>query len=151
MKNFWIGMLALMLGFCVVSCRENPNKDDKANAESEQVEENLTLADIVAKAKAESANWTADQWKDYMKKAMVIVAPSLKKVGEMMESIGDDPAKAAEAIDQLKALQEEFAPMEGLLDELDSICNASEIGKAVMEDTVWVNQVRKELGFTEDF
>lgn len=144
-------MLALMLGFCVVSCRENPNKDDKANAESEQVEENLTLADIVAKAKAESANWTADQWKDYMKKAMVIVAPSLKKVGEMMESIGDDPAKAAEAIDQLKALQEEFAPMEGLLDELDSICNASEIGKAVMEDTVWVNQVRKELGFTEDF
>ena len=150
MKNFWIGMLALMLGFCVVSCRENPNKDDKAKAESEQVEENLTLADIVAKAKAESANWTADQWKDYMKKAMVIVAPSLKKVGEMMESIGDDPAKAAEAIDQLKALQEEFAPMEGLLDELDSICNASEIGKAVMEDSVWANQVKKELGSPDD-
>lgn len=150
MKNFWIGMLALMLGFCVVSCRENPNKDDKAKAESEQVEENLTLADIVAKAKAESANWTADQWKDYMKKAMVIVAPSLKKVGEMMESIGDDPAKAAEAIDQLKALQEEFAPMEGLLDELDSICNASEIGKAVMEDTVWANQVKEELGIPDD-
>ena len=139
-----------MLGFCVVSCRENPNKDDKAKAESEQVEENLTLADIVAKAKAESANWTADQWKDYMKKAMVIVAPSLKKVGEMMESIGDDPAKAAEAIDQLKALQEEFAPMEGLLDELDSICNASEIGKAVMEDTVWANQVKEELGIPDD-
>ncbi len=143
-------MLALMLGFCVVSCRENPNKDDKAKAESEQVEENLTLADIVAKAKAESANWTADQWKDYMKKAMVIVAPSLKKVGEMMESIGDDPAKAAEAIDQLKALQEEFAPMEGLLDELDSICNASEIGKAVMEDSVWANQVKEELGIPDD-
>lgn len=143
-------MLALMLGFCVVSCRENPNKDDKAKAESEQVEENLTLADIVAKAKAESSNWTADQWKDYMKKAMVIVAPSLKKVGEMMESIGDDPAKAAEAIDQLKALQEEFAPMEGLLDELDSICNASEIGKAVMEDSVWANQVKKELGIPDD-
>ena len=139
-----------MLGFCVVSCRENPNKDDKAKAESEQVEENLTLADIVAKAKAESANWTADQWKDYMKKAMVIVAPSLKKVGEMMESIGDDPAKAAEAIDQLKALQEEFAPMEGLLDELDSICNASEKGKAVMEDTVWANQVKEELGIPDD-
>ena len=143
-------MLALMLGFCVVSCRENPNKDDKAKAESEQVEENLTLADIVAKAKAESANWTADQWKDYMKKAMVIVAPSLKKVGEMMKSIGDDPAKAAEAIDQLKALQEEFAPMEGLLDELDSICNASEIGKAVMEDSVWANQVKEELGIPDD-
>ena len=139
-----------MLGFCVVSCKENPNKDDKAKAESEQVEENLTLADIVAKAKAESANWTADQWKDYMKKAMVIVAPSLKKVGEMMESIGDDPAKAAEAIDQLKALQEEFAPMEGLLDELDSICNASEIGKAVMEDSVWANQVKEELGIPDD-
>ena len=139
-----------MLGFCVVSCRENPNKDDKAKAESEQVEENLTLADIVAKAKAESANWTADQWKDYMKKAMVIVAPSLKKVGEMMKSIGDDPAKAAEAIDQLKALQEEFAPMEGLLDELDSICNASEIGKAVMEDSVWANQVKEELGIPDD-
>ena len=143
-------MLALMLGFCVVSCRENPNKDDKAKAESEQVEENLTLADIVAKAKAESANWTADQWKDYMKKAMVIVAPSLKKVGEMMKSIGDDPAKAAESIDQLKALQEEFAPMEGLLDELDSICNASEIGKAVMEDSVWANQVKEELGIPDD-
>ena len=48
-----------MLGFCVVSCKENPNKDDKAKAESEQVEEKVDLADIVAKAKAESANWTA--------------------------------------------------------------------------------------------
>ena len=151
MKNFWIGMLALMLGFCVVSCRENPNKDDKAKAESEQVEENLTLADIVAKAKAESANWTADQWKENMKKAMVTAAPMLLKMNEMMKSIGDNPAKAAEAFDKRKALQEEFAPIDELMDELDSICNASEIGKAVMEDTVWVNQVRKELGFTEDF
>ncbi len=150
MKNFWIGMLALMLGFCVVSCRENPNKDDKAKAESEQVEENLTLADIVAKAKAESANWTADQWKENMKKAMVTAAPMLLKMNEMMKSIGDNPAKAAEAFDKRKALQEEFAPIDELMDELDSICNASEIGKAVMEDSVWANQVKEELGIPDD-
>ena len=125
MKNFWIGMLALMLGFCVVSCKENPNKDDKAKAESEQVEEKVDLADIVAKAKAESANWTADEWKENMKKAMIAVAPSLQKVSEMMKNIGDDPQKAAEAL-------------------------ASEIGKAVMEDTVWANQMKKELGIPDD-
>lgn len=150
MKNFWIGMLALMLGFCVVSCKENPNKDDKAKAESEQVEEKVDLADIVAKAKAESANWTADEWKENMKKAMIAVAPSLQKVSEMMKHIGDDPQKAAEALGKLQSLQEEFAPMEKLMDELDSICNASEIGKAVMEDTVWANQMKKELGIPDD-
>ena len=150
MKNFWIGMLALMLGFCVVSCKENPNKDDKAKAESEQVEEKVDLADIVAKAKAESANWTADEGKENMKKAMIAVAPSLQKVSEMMKNIGDDPQKAAEALGKLQSLQEEFAPMEKLMDELDSICNASEIGKAVMEDTVWANQMKKELGIPDD-
>ena len=148
MKNLWIGMLALVMAFCFGSCKEK--SEQPAGDATEQVAETPSLEDIVAKAKAESANWTADDWKANMKAAMVAVAPMLKKVGELMGKMeGDDPAKAAEMQGELTKLQEEFAPMEKLMDELDSICDASEIGKTVMADTVWEKQVKEELGIPD--
>lgn len=150
MRNFWIGMLALMLGFCVVSCKEKSEQPVKEGEATEQVAENLSLEDIVAKAKAEGANWTVDDWKNYMRQAFVAAAPLLQKLGDMMKEIGDDPQKAAASLGDLQKLQEEFEPYEKLFDELDSITEANEVGKKVMEDTTWVNQMKKELNIPED-
>ena len=156
-KLFFLGIIVIGL-VAYYFLRECSHSSETERADDEfaiivNQEKNIStmsLEDVVAKAKAESANWTADEWKENMKKAMIAVAPSLQKVSEMMKDIGDDPQKAAEALGKLQAMQEEFAPMEKLLDELDSICNASEIGKAVMEDSVWANQVKEELGIPDD-
>ena len=149
MRNFLIGMFALMLVFCVVSCKEKSEQAAKAGEATEQVAENLPLDEIVAKAKAEGANWTVDDWKNYMKQAMVAVAPTLKKLGDMMNQVGEDPAKAAAALGDLQKLQEEFEPFEKLMEELDSVCQASEAGKALIADTVWEKQVKEELGLPD--
>lgn len=128
--------------------RNNPAVDTE-NTVTEQVSEELTLEEIVAKAKAESAYWTIVDWKYYIKAAMASIAPIFKKIGEMQQQIGDDPEKAAAALGDLAKLMEEMEPMDKLYDELDSIAQTSEIGKAVMADTVWAKQVAEELGIAD--
>ena len=148
MKNLWIGMLALMMAFCLGSCREK--SDQPATGEgTEQVAETPSLEDIVAKAKAEGANWTTDDWKTNIKAAMTAIAPMFKKIGEMQKQVGDDPEKAAAALGDLAKLMEEMEPMDKLFDQLDSIAQTSEIGKAVMADTVFQKQVAEELGIAD--
>ena len=44
---------------------------------------------------------------------------------------------------------EEMEPMDKLFDQLDSIAQTSEIGKAVMADTVFQKQVAEELGIAD--
>ena len=148
MKNLWIGMLALMMAFCLGSCREKSDQPAAGDA-TEQVAETPSLEDIVAKAKAEGANWTIDDWKANFKAAMTALAPMFKTIGEMQEQVGDDPAKAAAALGDLAKLTEEMEPMENLLNQLDSIAQTSEIGKAVMADTVFQKQVAEELGVAD--
>ena len=97
MKNLWIGMLALMMAFCLGSCREKSDQPAQGDA-TEQVAETPSLEDIVAKAKAESANWTIDDWKTNIKAAMTAIAPMFKKIGEMQKQVGDDPEKAASTL-----------------------------------------------------
>ena len=80
---------------------------------------------------------------------MAAIAPMLKKVGEMQQQVGDDPAKAAAALGDLAKLMEEMEPMDKLFDQLDSIAQTSEIGKAVMADTVFQKQVAEELGIAD--
>lgn len=141
-------MLALMMAFCLGSCREKSDQPASGDA-TEQVAETPSLEDIVAKAKAEGANWTADDWKANLKAAMTALAPMLKKVGEMQQQVGDDPAKAAAALGDLAKLMEEMEPMDKLFEQLDSIAQTSEIGKAVMADTVFQKQVAEELGIAD--
>lgn len=146
MKNLWIGMLTLLMVLCIASCKKSDQPEASKAGEATEQMADLKLEDIVAKAKAEGAKWTEDEWKAAMKGAMTAVAPAFKKIGELQAKIGDDPAKAVESIGELQKLMEEFEPYEKLFDELDSIADASEIGKAVAEDTVFEKEVMKELG-----
>ena len=109
-------------------------------------EELQRLEDIVTRARTESAQWTEEEWKANLRFAMIAIAPLLKQVQDYKEMIGDDETKAAEHINELSSLLEVFEPYEKLFDELDSLANASEIGKAVLEDPEWEKEVTEELG-----
>ncbi len=108
-------------------------------------EELRQLEDIVTRARTESGQWTEDEWKANLKFAMVAIAPLLKQVQDYQEMIGDDETKAAEHINELSSLLEVFEPYEKLFNELDALANASEIGKAVLEDPEWEKEVTEEL------
>ena len=97
-------------------------------------EELRQLEDIVTRARTESGQWTEDEWKANLRFAMIAIAPLLKQVQDYQEMIGDDETKAAEHINELSSLLEVFEPYEKLFNELDALANASEIGKAVLED-----------------
>ena len=150
MKRFLIGMLGLLLVFCVTSCKksEEPKQEEKV---TEQKVDKATIEDIVAKAKADGAKWTEAEWKDNVKKAMVGIAPMYKKIGDLQKEMGndEDPAKAAQFLGEMTKLMEEFEPYEKLFDTLDSIANTSEVGKSVLNDSVWMKGVMKELNIED--
>ena len=108
-------------------------------------EELRQLEEIVARARTESGQWTEDEWKANLRFAMIAIAPLLKQVQDYQEMIGDDETKAAEHINELSSLLEVFEPYEKLFDELDALANASEIGKAILEDPEWEKEVTEEL------
>lgn len=108
-------------------------------------EELQQLEDIVTRARTESAQWTEEEWKANLRFAMITIAPLLKQVQDYQEIIGDDETKAAEYINELSSLMEVFEPYEKLFNELDALANASEIGKAVLEDPEWEKEVTEEL------
>ena len=109
-------------------------------------EELQRLEDIVTRARTESGQWTEEEWKANLRFAMIAIAPLLKQVQDYQAIIGDDETKAAEYINELSSLLEVFEPYEKLFDELDALANASEIGKAVLEDPEWEKEVTEELG-----
>ena len=150
MKKFWIGMLGLLLVFCVTSCKksEEPKQEEKV---TEQKVDKATIEDILAKAKADGAKWTEAEWKDNVKKVITGIAPIYKKIGDLQKEMGDgeDPAKAAQYIGELTKVMEEFEPYDNLFDTLDSIANTSEVGKAVINDSTWMKGVMKELGIDD--
>ena len=108
-------------------------------------EELRQLEDIVARARTESGQWTEEEWKANLRFAMIAIAPLLKQVQDYQEMIGDDETKAAEHINELSSLLEVFEPYQKLFDELDALANASEIGKAILEDPEWEKEVTEEL------
>ena len=108
-------------------------------------EELRQLEDIVTRARTESGQWTEDEWKANLRFAMIAIAPLLKQVQDYQEMIGDDETKAAEHINELSSLLEVFEPYEKLFNELDALANASEIGKAILEDPEWEKEVTEEL------
>ena len=154
MRKLFFGMFALLMGVTIVSC--NQKQDPAAeNADSAKVEaaapaadQAPALADIVAKMKAEGANWTADQWKENLGQAMLAVKPILVKMQEMvakMEAGDVNVAAELEAFTQTKEAKE----MEALTDEIEKIVEANPEAKKVYEDQEWQKKFKEENGIPE--
>ena len=159
-KLFLVAIVALAMGLGMTSCKQNAAPAGEA-AEAEQTEAPAdpikALTDLTAKAKAEGANWSVDEWKDAFKVAMSAVAPTMKEIAEITSDLktkeGEEPdtAKLAKAFEQMKVLQEKFAPIEDLASQFDSISKSYPNGKTVADDKEFEKAMMKELGLPEDF
>ncbi|MBP5508912.1 MAG: hypothetical protein J6Y23_13910 [Prevotella sp.] len=156
MKKLLFAMVAFALCLGLNSCKkEAAATDDPANAEVKAADDAAAapnLADIVAKAKEEGANWTVDQWKEQFKSVMLAIKPMMVAMSEIngkMEAAGEDAGKMAEIMKEVADVQAKFGDIEKQMDEFSKIAEGSENGKAVIDDEEWGKKMMEELGIPD--
>lgn len=135
---------------------ESLYSEKEAKVEVKQVDIN----DVIAKAKAEGANWDEAQWKQAFRDVMTAATPLFdwaRGVNEKMKELeknGDDAAKMAEAakiLEEAEAKEKEFEPLTKALDEFDKITKQYPIAKKLSNDKVFQEELKKEFNIPEDF
>ena len=143
MKKLLFSFIIVASGLFVTSCG---NKSAESATEAEQTEQvaeeapaaeaeqPASLADIVAKAKAEGANWSADEWKAQFKTALEAYKPFAVAMNE---------AQPAE----LEEVTKKYADFPALIKEFASLAKQSEGGKVITDE--WIQTTMQELGIPE--
>lgn len=143
MKKLLFSFIIVAAGLIVTSCG---NKSAETATEAEQTEQvaeeapaaeavqPASLADIVAKAKAEGVNWSADEWKAQYKVAL----ESYKAFAVAMNE-----AQPAE----MEEVTKKYADVPSLMEELTNIAKQSEGGKVITDE--WIQTTMKELGIPD--
>ena len=143
MKKLLFSFIIVAAGVFVTSCG---NKSAETATEAEQTEQvaeeapaaeaeqPASLADIVAKAKAEGANWSADEWKAQFKTAL-----------EAYKSFAVAMNEAQPA--ELEEVTKKYADFPALIKEFASLAKQSEGGKVITDE--WIQTTMQELGVPE--
>ena len=103
-------------------------------APAAEAEQPASLADIVAKAKAEGANWSADEWKAQFKTALEAYKPFAVAMNE---------AQPAE----LEEVTKKYADFPALIKEFASLAKQAKGGKDITDE--WIQTTMQELGVPE--
>ena len=85
----------------------------------------------MAKAEAEGANWSADEWKAQVKKAIEAYKPCAVAMNEAA------PADMEEVI-------KKYSDFPGLLKKMTELAGKTENGKVITEE--WIQSTMEELG-----
>ena len=143
MKKLLFSFIIVAAGVFVTSCG---NKSAETATEAEQTEQvaeeapaaeaeqPASLADIVAKAKAEGANWSADEWKAQFKTALEAYKPFAVAMNE---------AQPAE----LEEVTKKYADFPALIKEFASLAKQAKGGKDITDE--WIQTTMQELGIPE--
>lgn len=103
-------------------------------AAAEEAEQPASLADIVADAKANGANWSADEWKTQFKKALEAYKPFAVAMNEAQ------PA-------QLEEITKQYADFPTLIKEFAGLAQKADGGKDITDE--WIQGTMQELGIPQ--
>ena len=143
MKKVLTSIAIVAAGLLVASCG---NKSTEPAVEAEQTEQMTeeapaveaeqpaSLADIVAKAKAEGANWSAEEWKSQFKNALEAYKPFAVAMNEAQ------PA-------QLEEITKKYADFPSLIKEFAGIAKQADGGKDISDE--WIQTTMQELGIPQ--
>ena len=148
MKKLLIGMFAFALCLGMNSCIKE-NKEAAEKAVEEVVEKAPALADIVAKAKAEGANWSVDEWKEQFKQVMLAIKPMMVELSEISKQVQEDPSKTVELMTKAQEIEKKYPDFNKLMDEFSEIAEATANGKVVIDDEEWGKKMMEELGIPD--
>lgn len=149
MKKVLFSFAIVAAGLFVASCGSKSAEPGTEAGQTEQKEQTeqvaeeapaaekeqpASLADIVAKAKAEGANWSADDWKAQYKVAL-----------EEYKSFAVAMNEAQPA--ELEEITKKYADLPTLMEELTNIAKQSEGGKVITDE--WIQTTMQELGIPD--
>jgi len=149
MKKVLFSFAIVAAGLFVASCGSKSAEPGTEAGQTEQKEQTeqvaeeapaaekeqpASLADIVAKAKAEGAKWSADEWKEQYKTALKAYKPF---------AVAMDKAQPAE----LEGVMKKYADVPVLMEEFAKIAQQAEGGKGISDE--WVKTTMEELGIPD--
>lgn len=149
MKKAFMSIAAVAVAaIAMVSCGNNTPKNAEqkdsvaavdtaaaaAPAAAAAAEQTASLADIVAKAKAEGDKWSEDEWKEQFKQAMLAYKPFAVEV---------DKAGFSD-LDKLKEIEQKYANYPDLINEMAEQAKKTKGGKVITDQ--WLADTMKELG-----
>lgn len=152
MKKIFIGMVALALCLGMNSCKKEAAPAEDKTTSTEQVSEaegqadeapSTTAAELLAKAKAEGANWSVDEWKAAFKDMLLISKPMMVELNDMLKDLKDEPTKA---LQKAKDIEEKYGDVEKIMDEFEKFAETTVNGKLVVDDEEWGKQLMEKLG-----
>jgi len=149
MKKAFLSIAAVAVAaIAMVSCGNNTPKNAEqkdsvaavdtaaaaAPAAAAAAEQTASLADIVAKAKAEGDKWSEDEWKEQFKQAMLAYKPFAVEV---------DKAGFSD-LDKLKEIEKKYANYPDMINEMAEQAKKTKGGKVITDQ--WLADTMKELG-----
>ncbi len=149
MKKVLFSFAIVAAGLFVASCGSKSAEPGTEAGQTEQKEQTeqvaeeapaaekeqpASLADIVAKAKAEGAKWSADEWKEQYKTALKAYKPF---------AVAMDKAQPAD----LEGVIKKYADVPSLMEEFAKIAKQAEGGKGISDE--WVKTTMEELGIPD--
>ena len=148
MKKALLSITIVAAGLLMASCGNKSTEPTEKAEQTEQKEQTeqaeeasateteqpASLADMVAKAKAEGATWSAEEWKTQFKKALEAYKPFAVAMNE---------AQPAE----LEEITKKYADFPSMIKEFASIAKQADGGKDISDE--WIQATMKELGIPQ--
>ena len=163
MKKLFFMSLAFCLGLGMMSCGNNAKAgaavDSTATEEvkAEAPAKKVDINELVAKAKAEGANWDEAQWKAAYEDMFIAMEPMIKMARDMEEKTKaakteDEKMKIAlEMLANMEKMQKEMEPLEKGMNEFEKIIEANPIAKKISDDPAFQAEMKKKFNLPEDF
>lgn len=163
MKKMFFISLAFCLGLGMMSCGNNAKAGAAADStateevKAEAPAKKVDINELVAKAKAEGANWDEAQWKAAYEDMFIAMEPMIKMARDMEEKTKaakteDEKMKIAlEMLANMEKVQKEMDPLEKGMNEFEKIVEANPIAKKVSDDPAFQAEMKKKFNLPEDF
>lgn len=155
--------LAFCLGLGMMSCGNNAKAGAAADStateevKAEAPAKKVDINELVAKAKAEGANWDEAQWKAAYEDMFIAMEPMIKMARDMEEKTKaakteDEKMKIAlEMLANMEKMKQEMDPLEKGMNEFEKIVEANPIAKKVSDDPAFQAEMKKKFNLPEDF
>lgn len=163
MKKLFFMSLAFCLGLGMMSCGNNAKAGAAADStateevKAEAPAKKVDINELVAKAKAEGANWDEAQWKAAYEDMFIAMEPMIKMARDMEEKTKaakteDEKMKIAlEMLANMEKMKKEMDPLEKGMNEFEKIVEANPIAKKVSDDPAFQAEMKKKFNLPEDF
>jgi hypothetical protein len=163
MKKMFFISLAFCLGLGMMSCGNNAKAGAAADStateevKAEAPAKKVDVKEVIAKAKAEGANWDEAQWKAAFEDMFTGLDPMFQVFRDMeakqksLENASEEEqAKAAlEMMAEAEKMEKEYKGLEEAMDEFNKIVEANPVAKKLSDDKAFQAEMQKKFNLPD--